>query len=146
MNERYTVRVYDSKINKRLENLYKDCKDIYTTKNPFLVDCITRGMEVIERDLFGKNKTDNISSLYDEIHLTIKKLDNLFKICEKSAKENLANLVINQKLLSCNYNMLLGLSDNAPKKKNFIESGMYDDLPDRFEEILNEVLELYLKK
>ena len=144
MQEQYTVRVYDKRIVDRIEKLYKNCKDIYSTRNPFLVDCITRGAETIERDLFGAGKENSISGIYEEIHITVKKLDNLLKICEKSAKEGLANLSITQKLLSSNYNMLLGLSDNKPCRKDEVEKGYYDDLPDRLSEVLEEVLEHFL--
>ena len=146
MIEQYTVRIYDKRVVDRVEKLYKNCKDIYSTKNPFLVDCITRGAEAIEKDLFGVGKENNISGLYDEIHLTVKKLDYLLKLCEKSAKEGMSNLSITQKLLSCNYNMLLGLSDNNPCRKDFVEKGFYDELPDRLSEVLEKVLEHFLNK
>ena len=146
MNEQYTMRVYDKKLVSRIENIYDKCKEMYSSKNPFFVDCMERGIKSFEKDLFGDGKPDSLDGLYGEIHETVKKLDLLLKICEKTAKESLANLSINQKLLSCNYNMLLGLSDNNPCKKNFVESGMYDDLPERLEEILEEVLSHFLKK
>lgn len=141
MTEQYTVRIYDKRLVDRIENLYKKCRDIYTSKNPFFVECIVRGMDAIEKDLFGVDKTNNVSGLYDEIHLTMKKLDNLLKLCEKSAKETLANLNVNQRLLSSNYNMLLGLSEHNPRKTDFVESGMYDDLPQRLADILEDLLD-----
>lgn len=145
MREQYTIRIYDSRIAKRLENLFGDVKDIYTTKNPFMVDCLTRGLDEIEKDFKGQKKIENISELYDEIHKTVSKLDKLIAMSEKNAKENIANLTVNQKLLSCNYNMLLGLSDNAPKKQSLVEAGMYDDLPDRLGDLLEDILKVYLK-
>ena len=111
-----------------------------------MVDCIRRGAETIERDLLGQKKIESISDLYEEIHLTVEKLNSLIKICERNAKENIANLTVNQKLLSCNYNMLLGLSQSAPKNKDYIEAGMFDDLPKRLETLLEDILKVYLKK
>ncbi len=146
MNGQFTVRVYDSKVADKIDELYENCKDIYITKNPFLVDCIRRGAETIERDLLGQKKIESISDLYEEIHLTVEKLNSLIKICERNAKENIANLTVNQKLLSCNYNMLLGLSQSAPKNKDYIEAGMFDDLPKRLETLLEDILKVYLKK
>ena len=146
MKEHYTVRIYDKQLSDKVEGLYNKCKDLYSSQNPFLVDCISRGAELIEHDLVGENKENTIASLYDEIHLTVRKLDNLLKLCEKSAKETIANLSINQKLLSCNYNMLLGLSENNPKPKNFIENGMFDDLPERLGELLEDILKQILGK
>ncbi len=146
MNEQYTIRVYDTRLVSKVEELYKNCKDIYTSKNPFMVDCLVRGMEVIEKDLFGTKKTDNVEELYNEVKLTIKKLDSLLKLCEKAARESIANIKINQNLLSCNYKMLLGLSDNNPEPREKVESGMYDNLPARLEEVLEEVLQHFLGK
>lgn len=146
MREQYTIRIYDSKLANKLERLFNENKDIYGSKNPFFVDCISRGVETIERDFNGQTTIEDISQLYNEIHLTVEKLNNLIRLCEKNAKENIANLTVNQKLLSCNYNMLLGLSAKTPKQKEYVEAGLYDDLPERLSELLEDVLKVYLKK
>lgn len=146
MQEQFTVRVYDSKLVNKINSLYKQCRDVYATKNPFLVDCIVRGLDSLEKDFFGVKKIESLNALYDEIKLTIEKLNTLIKATEKNSKENLANLSVNQKLLSCNYNMLLGLSENNPLKRDFVEAGLYDNTPERLEEILEEILKVYLKK
>lgn len=146
MKEQYTLRIYDKSLANKLDKVFEGNKDVYGTKNPFLVDCINRGLETIERDLAGQRKIESLSELYDEIHLTMEKLNTLIKLCERNSKETMANLTINQKLLSCNYNMLLGLSDEAPKKQKYVEAGMYDDLPERLGTLLEDVLNVYLKK
>jgi len=146
MNEQYTIRVYDTRLVSKVEELYKNCRDIYTSKNPFMVDCLVRGMEVIERELFGTSETDNVDELYNEVKLTVKKLDNLLKLCEKSAKESIANIQINQRLLSSNYNMLLGLSENKPKRKEEVDGGWCDNLPTRLEEVMEELIQHFSSK
>lgn len=146
MNEQYTIRVYDARLVSKVEELYKNCKDIYTSKNPFMVDCLVRGMEVIEKDLFGTSETDNVDELYNEVKLTVKKLDSLLKLCEKSAKESIANIQINQRLLSCNYNMLLGLSEDKPKSKEEVDGGWCDNLPARLEDVLTELIQHFSNK
>lgn len=146
MKDQYTLRIYDARLAKRLDNVFESTKDVYSTKNPFMVDCINRGLEAIERDLSGQKKIESLTDIYDEIHLTVDKLNTLIKMCEKNAKENIANLTVNQKLLSSNYNMLLGLTENAPKRVDYVEAGMYDDLPDRLGDLLEEVLKVYLKQ
>lgn len=146
MLEQYTLRIYDSKLVNRLEKCFKECKDIYPTKNPFLVDCISRGMEAIERDLLGNKNLKNFDELYTEIKTTVDKLNLLIKLSEKNSKEMMANITVSQRLLSSNYNMLLGLSSNAPKKSDIVEAGMYDDLPPRMTELLEEILNVFLKK
>ena len=84
-------------------------------------------MLILERDLLGKKKLSNLDDLYTEIKTTIDKLNILLKLSEKKCKRN-RNLTVNQRL-SRNYNMLLGLSSNTPRKPEFVEAGMYDDLP-----------------
>ena len=146
MQEQYTVRIYDAKLVKRISDLYKRYDDFFTTKNQFLVACLTKGVETLERDLDGAKKIQNLDELYEEIHNTAERLNDLIKQSEDNAKEMVANNIVNQKLLSYNYNMLLGISDNAPRKKDFVEAGMYDDLPERLEEIFEEILKTYNKK
>ena len=146
MQEQYTVRIYDAKLVKRISDLYKRYDDFFTTKNQFLVACLTKGVETLERDLDGAKKIQNLDELYEEIHNTAERLNDLIQQSEDNAKEMVANNIVNQKLLSCNYNMLLGISDNAPRKKDFVEAGMYDDLPERLEEIFEEILKTYSKK
>lgn len=143
--DQYTVRIYDTTLVNKVDEIFKKCKDVYPTKNPFLVDCILRGVETIEKDLLGEKQIESIADLFDEIHLTIEKLEKLTKLCEKNAKEIIANLTVNQKLLSCNYNLLLGISEDSPKKKDFVEAGMFDDLPTRLAEFLEGLLKVYLK-
>lgn len=146
MQEQYTVRIYDSRVVDRVNSLYKKCDNIFTTKNQFLGACLTKGLDTLERDLLGAKKVQSMDELYDEIHNTTDKLNELIKLSEESAKEMVANNMVNQKLLSCNYNMLLGITDNTPRRREFVEGGMYDELPERLEEIFEEILKAYKKK
>ena len=54
-------------------------------------------------------------------------------------------MLIIQKLLSANYNMLLGISSETPKQEKYVEAGMYDKLPERLSEILEEMLRVILE-
>lgn len=145
MQEQFTVRVYDSKLADKLVEVFKANKDVYPTRNHFLVDCLKRGLKTIEQDLSGQKRLENFNELFEEIHSTADRLNNLIKLSEKNTKELVANLTVNQKLISCNYNMLLGLSNNAPKSKQLVENGMYDELPERLEEFLEDILKVVLK-
>ena len=74
------------------------------------------------------------------------RLNELIKFSEKNTRELIANSAINQKLLSCNYNMLLGISEQSPKTRRMIESGVYDEIPERLDKYLEAVLDVYLKQ
>lgn len=142
----YTVRIKDVNLAKCLDKNLKECSDLFTSQNTFIVELLRRGVDTLERDLLGKKKLSNLDDLYTEIKTTIDKLNTLLKLSEKNAKETLANLTVNQRLLSRNYNMLLGLSSDTPIKKEYVEAGMYDDLPDKLSEILEELLKVFLNK
>ena len=40
----------------------------------------------------------------------------------------------------------MGLSEDIPKEPSVVETGHYDELPDRLSEMLEEILQVYLKK
>ena len=71
MQEQFTVRIYDVELVNRIKDLEKQLRNIYHSKrNPFLVDCIIKGMEVIERDRLGIKNPKDLKELYDEVHKT----------------------------------------------------------------------------
>jgi len=141
MVETYTIRIYQSKQKEGLEEAYKRSSDYYKSKNDFLSDCLERGRRAIERDLFGVRNVKDLEELYSEIGRTTKTLNQLIKISERNAKENLAHLSVNQKLLSCNYNMILGLGEHNPISRTSVENGGFDELPPRYKIILKSLLE-----
>ena len=146
MQEQFTVRIYDVELVNKIKDLEKQLRNIYHSKrNPFLVDCIIKGMEVIERDRLGIKNPKDLKELYDEVHKTFEKLTELMRLCEVTSKECMANITVNQKLLTNNYNMLLGLSEEAPNDRESVEEGIYEKLPNRFEKMLEGILEDVLK-
>lgn len=145
-NYRFTIRVYDNETLEAIDRVYSKCKSIYPTLNPFLVECIKRGVDSIEKDVFGKKDLTSMSELYEEIHKTVEKLTYLINQGEINSKEIMSNLLVNQRISSCNYGMLIGLSENKPVPKRVAESGVLDDLPERLESILEELLNIKAKK
>lgn len=146
IKQQYTVRIYDySQVNK-LENLYKKVSSAFRHKSDFLSDCLIRGLEVVERDLLGVHNIETLNELYDEIRTTVNRLNTLIEMSERNSKESFAQMQINRKLLSSNYNMLLGISESKPKNVKCVEAGMYEELPERLEEILENILTVVLKE
>ena len=41
----YTVRISDSKLVDNLNKIFKDCNDLYSSQNVFMVDCLRRGVD-----------------------------------------------------------------------------------------------------
>lgn len=144
--EQFTVRIYDSKELDKINQAYEKSKRNYSSKQSFLKECLLRGIDNVMKEQGLTNKIVDIEELFDEIHKTFENLQRLITMSEKNAKENIANLTVNRKILSCNYNMLLGISDDSPKDKDFVESGMFDDVPPRFVKLLDDILKVYLSK
>ena len=57
-------------------------------------------MEVIERDRLGIKNPKDLKELYDEVHKTFEKLNELMKLCEVTSKECMANITVNQKVVT----------------------------------------------
>ena len=131
MAETITIRIYQSKQKQGLEEAFVKSRNYYKSKNDFLADCLERGKRAIERDLFGVRNVQDLEELYEEIGRTTKTLNQLIKISERNAKENLAHLFVNQKLLSSNYNMMMCLGEKTPIDRDNVESGSFDGLPPR---------------
>ncbi len=146
ISEQYTVRLYTKPKIGKIESSFKKCRDLFSSKSDFLAECILRGVEDIEEELFGEKRIFNVNELYLEIRNTQDKLNKLITLSEKSAKENIANLTVNQKLLSCNYNMLSALSKNTPCDEDEIEGGLFDELPERLNSLLEDLLKALFKK
>lgn len=146
MREQFTIRVYDAKELRRIKTLHKDLEKNFPTTNNFLVYCLKKGLDTIEKDIRGIKSIQSFDELYEEITKTFARLNELIKISEHNTREIIANSTITQKLLCCNYNMLLGLSDKAPKSKQMVESGAYDDVPSRLDVYLGDVLDVFLKQ
>ena len=141
MAETITIRIYQSEQKKGLDKAFVKSKYYFKSKNDFLAECLERGRRAIERDLFGVRNVQDLEELYTEIGKTTKTLSQLIKLSERNAKENLAHLEVNRQLLSCNYNMILGLGDKTPITRLSAESGSFDGLPPRFKVILKSMLD-----
>ena len=141
MIETLTIRVYNKQNKSDLEKSFDKCKDYFKSKNAFLIECMVRGLSVIERDIFGLDTVKDVDELYLEIKKTTETLNKLIRLSEKNAKETIAHLTVNQNLLSNNFNMLLGLSEREPKSVKSVECGHYEELPTRYKIILSDMLE-----
>ena len=71
------------------------------------------------------NKLTSISEKHNLHHAIITSNESL----NRTLKNILTSLIINEKLLSRLYNMLLNHIEKTELKKEYIEAQMYDDLP-----------------
>ena len=64
MIETLTIRVYNKQNKSDLEKSFDKCKDYFKSKNAFLMECMVRGLSVIERDIFGLDTVKDVDELY----------------------------------------------------------------------------------
>lgn len=133
---RYTIRVYQKELVNELETVYKKVMLLYSSKNPFLVDCLFKGIKEIEKELLQTEKTKNQIE-FEELQKTFNSFSSSIK---KRFDESNILITINQKLLSCLYNLLFAINNQTPIKQESFDKGYHDDLPFRFVELMAEML------
>lgn len=139
--KRYTIRIYDKRLDDRIHKLYKDLPVTFPNMNALLKELVDRGLRSLEKDVYNKKDTNDLTALFDEIRHASENLRLLIKVVEERFKELCVGNKILQKLTGCNYSMLFGISSGNPKDSEYIEKGFYDKLPERFESIIEELLE-----
>lgn len=141
--KKYTIRIYDKKLDDRLQQIYEDLPVTFPNMNTLLKELVDRGLRSLEKDIYNKKDSSDLSALFEEIRHTSETLALLVKIVEERFKEvNISNKVL-QKLAGCNHSILFGMSCGNPKDPEYVEKGFYDKLPERFEAIIEDLLKHY---
>ena len=78
MIETFTIRVYNKQSKVDLEKSFDKCKNFFKSKNAFLMECMIRGLSVVERDIFGLDTVKDVDELYFEIKKTADTLNCTF--------------------------------------------------------------------
>lgn len=141
--KKYTIRIYDKKLDDRLHQIFEDLPVTFPNMNVLLTELLDRGLRSLEKDIYNKKDSTDLTALFDEIHHASENLNLLMKIVQEKFKEVSVGNKVLQKLSGCNYSMLFGMSCGNPKDTNYVEKGFYDKLPERFEEIIEELLKNY---
>lgn len=141
--KKYTIRIYDKRIEDRLQRIYNDLPVTFKTMNELMKELIDRGLRSLEKDIYNKKDETDLSSLFDEIRHTSDNLHLLTNIVQEKFKElSISNKVL-QKLAGCNYSLLSGINSGQPKDHEYVEKGFYDKLPERFVSIIEDLLKNY---
>lgn len=133
------IRIKDENALKKLNCLYDKIKSQYgNVRNNFLCDCLNRGSERIAEEIYfqtsGKQrKKDEVSEKINESLTTI--MDLVISLYAKM------EAVI--AMVASNQEMLIGLSEEAPKLTSMIKQGFYDKPPSRIEKLVNDTLKTY---
>ena len=128
----HSLRIYDAELLGRLNTLAKSGE--YRNNNEFLTELLKLGYESYATDGAGNwavwESLKELHSLLSEAaeYLTVqsKTISLYHELC--------------MKLLSSNHRMLLALSGGEKVLPSKVEDGFYDELPERFGELLTQVL------
>ena len=137
MKGQFTIRLYDSRIVNEIESVFKKLaqEGEVTNKNNFLAECVMRGFKEICNERSAKQNFTSLNQLGDLINSKLTHIENsLVNLVEKKSREQLLNIELTQQILASNNRMLMGIGEDNPLLSKLVNTGMYDDLPERFSE------------
>ncbi len=141
------IRIYQPYILERLNKYVDNSKTKHKSQNDLFLSLILDGLEleeVLQEDyLTYANKLTSISEKLSNLHHAIITSNESLN---RTLKNIFTSLIINERLLSRLYNMLLGHIENTELRKEYIEAQMYDDLPKELYELKKDIEEVYNKQ
>lgn len=116
---KYIIRLYDSELDKQVQESYQKQKDQFPSMNAYLTELIRAGLNSPVR-----YSEDNTEQLLETA------INTLIVGFEKQEKDSY--III--RLLSSIYALALAKNEEGYLSRQKVESGFYDDLPKRFED------------
>ncbi len=117
---KYIVRIYDEVLDEQIQKLFETNKNQYPSMNALLTELIETGL----KSPVSHSDNGEIEKLLHEA------LDTLIQGFERQIKDH----DILTKLLSAVYALALAKNEEGYLSKSLVESGFYDELPERFGE------------
>ena len=78
------VRIYDSRIINRLDDMWNTVDSLYTTKNMFIVDLLIRGLESAESERENKKLLFESGNIFKELKRLTSLIDRVVDLDRKS--------------------------------------------------------------
>ncbi len=141
-----TVRIYDIKLAEKLNELYRRNPNRYQTKNQLLVELIELGLaEKLKTVIPPPSERGEVNvPVSADTAKSLKQIKALLETMHVSNQKQLegliAHLKMSERLSAAIYNTLLAVATDEPITKVQVEFGFLDNVPERFEEYLNELL------
>lgn len=135
------VRIYDSRIINRLDEMWENVKSLYTTKNMFMVDLIVRGLESEENERENKKLLFESGDIFKELKRLIALVDRVVDLGVENYKENFIIGKENQTLISRLYHVIFQLAKEKGISIEKYNDGFFDGLPENFEYITKSLIE-----
>lgn len=137
------VRIRDSRIIERLDNLWLKYERLYTTQNQFIVDLLVRGIENAENELANVKEMKESGNIFTELKRLAGLIDRFVDVGYEHYKESFVVSKENQTLISRLYDVVFRIAKEKGISIENYNKGIFDGLPDGFEEITDALLEDY---
>lgn len=135
------VRIYDSRVINRLDDMWDSMKSLYTTKNMFMVDLIIRGLESAESERENKKVLFESGNIFKELKRLTSLIDRVVDLGVENYKESFIVGKENQTLISRLYHVIFQLAKDKGISIEKYNEGFFDELPENFEDITQSLIE-----
>jgi len=135
------VRIYDSRVINRLDDMWDSVKSLYTTKNMFMVDLIIRGLESAESERENKKVLFESGNIFKELKRLTSLIDRVVDLGVENYKESFIVGKENQTLISRLYHVIFQLAKDKGISIEKYNEGFFDELPENFEDITQSLIE-----
>ena len=145
-----TVRVHDIKLVEQLNYILTKNPFRYKYKNDLLVELIALGAKEKIKGLNPMVTAPKPSQAPQTVNIptdaavSLKQvkmlIENMHVYNQKHIEGIVAHLKMSERLSAAIYNTLLAIATDEPVTKVQIKMGIFDEVPERFEEYLNELL------
>lgn len=145
-----TVRVHDTKLVEQLNYILTKNPFRYKYKNDLLVELIALGAKEKIKGLNPMATAPKPSQAPQTVNIptdtavSLKQvkmlIENMHVYNQKHIEGIVAHLKMSERLSAAIYNTLLAIATDEPVTKVQIKMGIFDEVPERFEEYLNELL------
>jgi len=133
--EKLTVRIYDSKIIERMDDIWDEVKNLYRVKNKFLVDLLIRGIESVENESKSIDEMRADGNIFKELKRLTALLNRFVDIGYEHYKESFVIGKENQTLISRLYHIIFRMAEDNGISVQKYNEGLFDSLPSGFREI-----------
>lgn len=137
------VRLYDSKVIDRLDDLWLKHERLYTTKNSFICDLLLRGIESVENELANVKEMQKDGNIFKEMKRLTSLLDRFVDVGYEHYKESYVIGKENQTLISRLYDVIFRMAKEHGISIENYNDGTYDTLPDGFEDVTDALIDEY---
>ena len=143
-----TVRVHNTKLIEQMNYILAKNPFTYKYKNDLLIELLTLGVNEKMKELnVGTSKSQPASTKFIvpmEMGASLKQvkaiIENMHIYNQKHIEGIVAHLKMSERLSAAIYNTLLAIATDEPITKVQITMGIMDEVPERFETYLNELL------